>query len=176
MGVQERAGGTPDPLEPLRRALLRRARADADAMLAEADAHADRVVADAREQAETLLAQAREQGELDAAEVLARERSRTERSARSVVLAAHRTAYESLRRAARDAGAALRHHPDYPAARAALAARAARDLGSGSAVHEVDRGGVVGVLGSRSVSYTLDGLADEVLDRIGPEVEELWRS
>jgi vacuolar-type H+-ATPase subunit E/Vma4 len=162
-------------LAPLRAALLERARADAAAELAAADADAERAVEEARTQAEALVRQAREQGRADAAEVVALERARAQRLAREVVLGARAAAVERLRDEARAAVRCLGTDADYPRLRAALAERAGRELGPGAVTTESDGGGVVAVRGSRTLSYTLDGLADLLVDRAGAEVDGWWR-
>ena len=39
---------------------------------------------------------------------------------------------------------------------------------------EHPRGGVVGEGAGRRVEYTLDDLADEIVDRLGPELDGVW--
>jgi vacuolar-type H+-ATPase subunit E/Vma4 len=161
------AGSTPsDPLDPLTTALLDRARRDAEALLADADADVEVTLADARAEASAALGEARAKGAADAAAVLAGERSRAEREARAVLMAAHQEARERLRRAGRDAVCGLREDAAYPALLAGLRRRAARDLGPLAAVAEQPRGGLVAVAGGRRVDYSLEGLADDVMDRL----------
>jgi hypothetical protein len=134
-------------LEPVRRALLDRARADAAATRATAEARAEAVLTRARAEAERLVAEARAQGEADGAIVLATTRARARRQARSVVLAAQRSAYEELRRQAR--------------------AEARRLVGDG------DR--TSGTAGEgRRIVWSTDTLADEAVDGLGAELEKLW--
>ena len=59
-------------------------------------------IAGARKQADALLADARAQGETEGAALLAVDRARARRTARSVVLAAQRAAYDELHRQACD--------------------------------------------------------------------------
>ena len=162
------------PLAPLLSALLSRARRDADAVLAEARADAEAVTARAHERAQALLSEARMKGEADGQAVVRAERARAERSARAIVLAAQRAAYDRSRLAAREAVSALRTEPGYPQIRDALSERAIRSLGEGADVREVERGGIVATAGSRSVDLSLDALADDIVDRLGPQVEGVW--
>jgi hypothetical protein len=134
-------------LEPVRGALLDRARADATAAGAAADARAEGVLAGARAEADRLVAQARAQGAADGAAALAATRARARRQARSVVLAAQRAAYEELRRRAR--------------------ADALRLSGGAQRTSPVEGGG-------RRIVWSSDALADEALDALGGELEKLW--
>lgn len=163
-----------DPLAPVRAALLERARADADAVLSDADAAAVAVRTQAQEEAEAVLSAARALGCADAAAVLAGERARAARTSRGIVLAAQRAAYDQLRRRARDAVSDLRNDPGYPAVLAALRDRVVRDLGPDAVVTEDERGGVVGECAGRTVRYTLDDLADAVVERLGSDLGGLW--
>jgi vacuolar-type H+-ATPase subunit E/Vma4 len=163
-----------DHLDPLVAALRERAAADAAALLADADADADATLSQARAEADELLAEARAKGDADARAVLAAERARAEREARAVLLAAQRAAHDDLRRAAREAVCGLRGDPAYPALVAALRERALAELGPDATVTELPRGGVAARSGSRRVEFSLGGLADDLVDRLGADVEELW--
>jgi vacuolar-type H+-ATPase subunit E/Vma4 len=163
-----------DPLSPLREALLSRARADAAATLAAADRSAAETMADAQQQVAAMLAAARETGRADAAVVLAGERARAARTARGIVLAAQRDAYEAMRVRARDAVSGLRGDPLYPALLEALRQRARVDLGPEAVLREHPRGGVIGEGAGRRVEYSLDDLADEIVDRLGAELDGVW--
>ncbi len=163
-----------DSLSSVRDALLAQAHRDAAAVLSDADAAVAATMDAARAEAAALRAQARERGELDAAAILAGERAKTARRVRQIVLAQRQIAYESLRRRARDAVSELRHDPSYPALLDALRERVTRELGPEAHLWEHERGGIVGEAEGRSVQYTLDDLADLVVDELGPELEELW--
>lgn len=164
-----------DALAPLREALLEAAHRAAAQVVAAADADADAVVAQAQEEAASIRAQARERGAADAEALLSAERASARREARGVVLAEQRRAMEDLRAAAREAVRGLRADPGFPAMRAALAERARAELGGSAVVRDADGGGVVATAGTRRLAFTLDDLADEQLDRLGPAVAELWR-
>lgn len=164
-----------DALAPLREALLAAARADAERVLAAADADADAADAQARADAEAMRAAARARGAADAEALLAVAQGSARREARAVVLDAQRHALEDLRARARQAVRDLRNDPGYPAVREALADRARARLGDAALVQDASVGGVVATAGTRRVAFTLDGLADELVDRLGPDVEGLWR-
>lgn len=164
----------PDPLAPVAAALLDRAHRDADAMLAAADAAAAATLAAARDEAVQLRALALEKGAADGAAVLANERSRAERTARGVVMAARRAADDRLRQAARDAVSDLRSDPSYPRILAGLRARATRERGASAVISEYPRGGIVAEADGTRVEYSLDGLADDVMDRLEAADEWTW--
>ncbi|MET0765956.1 MAG: V-type ATP synthase subunit E family protein [Blastococcus sp.] len=161
-------------LEPVRRGLLARARADADALLAQADTDAEATLAAARVEAAALLAQARAEGERDAEVVRARERARARREARATVLRAQAAVYDEVRRQGRAAVRALRSDPAYPALLDALRARAHAELGPDAAVREHPDGGLVAEVPGRRLDARLDTLADAALDGLGGAVRQLW--
>ena len=163
-----------DPLAVVRGALLDNARRDAAATVADADAAAASVVAQARAEASALLVEARSRGEADGAVVLAAERSRSAREARGLVLAERRAAYDSLRQRARDLVSALREDPSYPDLLEALRQRVSQELGPDATMREHERGGIVGESAGRRVVYTLDDLADGIVDQLGDDLDELW--
>lgn len=166
--------GPGHPLEPLVRALRGRADRDAAEQLAHADADAAAALADARARADEVLAKARSAGEQDAAAMLAAERARAEREARAVLLAAQQDAYEAARSAVRAAVRGLRDDPAYPALIDALRDRATRELGPGATTTELPGGGIEARAGGRRVEYSLDGLADDLLEQVGGDLTELW--
>ena len=163
-----------DPLSSVSEALLAHAHRDAAAVLSDADASVAATLDAARAEAAALRADARERGELDGAAILAGERAKAARQARSLVLAQRHAAYESLRRRARDAVSELRHDPSYPALQDALRERATRELGPDARLWEHERGGTVGEVEGRRVPYALDDLADVAVDQLGADVEDLW--
>jgi vacuolar-type H+-ATPase subunit E/Vma4 len=165
-----------DPLAVVREALLDNARRDAAATLADADAAASAVVAQARAEADALLAEARSRGEDDGAAVLAAEWARSAREARGLVLAERRAAYDALRQRARDLVSALREDPSYPALLEVLRQRVSRELGPDATLREHERGGIVGESAGRRVVFTLDDLADGIVDQLGDDLDELWAS
>jgi vacuolar-type H+-ATPase subunit E/Vma4 len=152
-------------LEPLREALLQRARNDADAVLAQADAEGAAVLQRAEAEADRIRAAARERGTADGTASAAATRAGAERRARSLLLDAHRAAAEEERRAAREAVRALVDDAIYPRVRAALVARARSELGADAVVVDVAGGGILATAAGRSIRYALDDLADEVLAR-----------
>jgi len=155
-----------EALAPLVSALLDRARREAGATLARADEDAQAIVAQARAEADALLADARAKGAADGAAVSAAARMHAERDARRIVLEAQSAAREDLRTAAREAVSGLRNDPQYPEMIEALRARAIHELGPQVTVTALEGGGIAAEAGSRRVEYSLDALADDLMDRM----------
>lgn len=163
-----------DHLSPLRESLLSRARQDAAATVAAADEVARTTLAEARADAESLLVEARALGEREADTVLDAQRAQAVRQARAVVLGARRTVFDDLYRRARSTVQELRHDSDYPAILEALRQQLRRELGPEATIREHASGGVVGQQAGRSLAFSLDDLADRIVDRLGGEIEQLW--
>jgi len=155
---------------------LARAQADAERVLAEADADAAATLAAARSEADAILDAARAAGESDAATVLSAKRAQVRRQARALVLAARREAYDELRSRVVQALPAIRDDPGYRPWRDRMAEHARTVLGSDAVVSEAPEGGVLAETNGRRASFTLVGLADQVIDTMGAEVERLWSS
>ncbi len=100
---------------------------------------ARQTIDEARKQAAALLADARSQGETEGAALLAVDRARARRTARSVVLTAQRAAYDELRRQACDA---VQRLLDDPARQARLAAVLRSKLGEDAVICEQAGGGL----------------------------------
>ncbi|NBM20246.1 hypothetical protein [Streptomyces sp. GC420] len=170
--VQQR---TDAALDPVREALLRAARADAQAELDRADADAAATVAAAEVRARALLDEARRQGEAAGEAVGAADRVRARRAARARDLAARREIWDELCERVVGAVRELRHTADYPLVRQRLAERIRHTLGPGARIEEDPGGGLTGEGNGRRVDCTLDRLARVWLaDRAGAEVETLW--
>jgi hypothetical protein len=162
-----------DALAPVRAALLSDAERDAARTLAAADADVAALRVRTAEECERLRREARARGEADAQEVVSAERARTHRQARALVQHARGDAFDELRRRVRLAAAALRDASDYPELRTHLEEQA-RTLVGDARLSEPADGGVVAEDGGRRAVLTLTGLADRVLDRLGPDLEGLW--
>jgi vacuolar-type H+-ATPase subunit E/Vma4 len=163
-----------DHLEPVRKALLDRAHERAAARVAAADEVARATLAEAAAEAEALLSEARRVGGQEADAVIAGQRAQAVRQARAVVLGARRTAFDALREQARGAVRTLRQDPDYPRVVEVLRQRLRHELGPAATISDHDSGGLVAQRGGRTLSFTLDDLADRIVDRLGGEVEGLW--
>lgn len=162
-------------LEPVRSALLRRARADAARTRAAAEADAARVRAAAEAKAAEILARARAGGAADAAELRDAQRARTRRAVRALELAAQRDAHDDLRTAAAAAvRERLRDRPGDAALRESLVVVAHRLLGPHAVVTDAAGGGIVAEAGGRRVDLTLDALTARAVDRLGADLDGLW--
>jgi hypothetical protein len=157
-------------LEPLRTALIARARAEAAEERASAEADGQRVLAAAQQQAEVVLADARAQGEADAAALLAAQRARSRRAARGIVLGAQRAAYDEL---SERACAAVRELLADPARRACLEAVARGKLGDRVVVRVLPEGGLVAeTADGRRVDASVQALVDSAVANL--DLEQLW--
>lgn len=162
-------------LEPVRSAMLRRARDDAERTRAAAEADAARMRADAETTAAAILARARTDGAADAAELLDAQRAHTRRSARARELAAQRLAHDDLRTASATAvRERLRDGPGYAELHGALVAVAHRLLGPHAVITDAPGGGIVAEAGGRRVDLTLDALTARAVDRLGADLDGLW--
>jgi vacuolar-type H+-ATPase subunit E/Vma4 len=163
-------------LEPLRRAVLEQAHADAARLRSEAAARAADLFGRADREGTAILEQARvegaESGRLRGSRALAA----AHRNARAEVLRARRDLHDELRGRARRAALEIRAEAEYPALLEALAAVARRQLGAAASldIDPPDTGGVRAAAAGRSVDYTLAALADRCLARLGGRIEDLW--
>jgi vacuolar-type H+-ATPase subunit E/Vma4 len=159
-------------LEPLRGALLARARAEADGLRAAAQADGERTVARGRGEAEALLADARMRGEAEGAELLAAEQTAARRSARAALLGAQRAAYEDLRSKAAQGVRSLLREPEN---RRLLAAALRHALGDVASVSDTEDGGLFAQApDGRSIDASIGTLVDGALADL--DLEGLWRS
>lgn len=161
-------------LEPVRAALLARARAEAGSRLEAARREADERLAAAHAEAAELLRLTAAEREEAAGAARVRRTVAARRQAHGVVLRARREACDELRAAARAAVAELRAGPGYPALLARLTEAARRQLGPGAEVEEPAAGGVVARAGERLVDYSLPAMVDRALAGPGAGLEELW--
>ncbi|NMH97778.1 hypothetical protein [Pseudonocardia acidicola] len=160
-------------LDPVRAALLREARADADRVVGAARCDAAAVLDAARARAAAVLAAATAAGKADGAARAARAQARARRERHAAVLAARTAAYAELRAQVR---AAVRELPRWcPDLRDRLAARARAVLGPEAVLTATPDGGVLAELPGRRLELSLDALADLAVDGLGAEAELLWR-
>jgi vacuolar-type H+-ATPase subunit E/Vma4 len=169
------APAVPDPLDPLRDALLAHARRDAEAARATARDQAEQVLAAARAEAQARRATARDQGERDAEAVRVQQQARARRASRAVLLAAQHEALEQVRAQARACVRAWWDDPQLrPVVRERLVARARAELGPDAVVRDHRDGGVVAQADHRRVTYVLGDLADAALERLGADLVHVW--
>ncbi len=162
-----------EALDPVRAALLADARRDAARLLAAADAEVEAIRRRSAEECDRIQRDARARGEAEAQETLAAERARARRRSRTVVLRARGEVYQELRRRVREAAGALRQAADYPALHARLVEEARAAVGADAQVTETPDGVVAEAHGHRA-ALSLTAVAEDVLDRMGPDLERLW--
>jgi vacuolar-type H+-ATPase subunit E/Vma4 len=167
------AGRQQAALEPVTAAMLRRATAEAEAIIAIARQDAAALLAAARRDAEATLGQARADGIAQAAPLAAAERSRGRRVERETVLAAERGLRHEAERRIRAAVLGLRDQPGYDELRDRLTALSRTAAGPGAVVSEHAAGGVVARAPGVFVDCSLPRLADRVIGDLGPQISEL---
>lgn len=164
-----------DPLAPLRAALLRSARRDADADTGAAEAERRRVLAEAHAEAERIRAQARAEGERDAEQLRLDQRARSRRRARATVLAEQSRALDALRREVGRRLVEMWRDPDrHDALRQRLVVVARADLGDEAVVTEVPDGGIVATTPRARATYRLTDLGDEAIASLDTDLDGLW--
>ena len=153
------AGRQQAAVEPVSAAMLRRATAEAEAIMAAARRDAAALLAAARRDAEAALGQARADG-----------------IAQAAPLAAERGLHHQAERRIRAAVVGLRDQPGYGELRDRLTALSRTAAGPGAAVSEHPAGGVVAHVPGVFVDCSLPRLADRVIGDLGPRISELCAS
>jgi len=160
-------------LDPVRAALLADARRDAARLLAAADGEVEAIRRRTADECDRIRRDARARGEAEAQETLETERAHARRRGRAVVLRARGDVYQELRGRVREAARALHETADYPALHARLAEKARAVVGADAQVTETPDGVVAEAHGHRAV-LSLTAVAEDVLERMGPDLERLW--
>jgi len=163
-------------LEPVVRAIEDDARRAAGAVADAAEEHALDVLADAAAEAAAVLDEARAQGALAAARAAATESAATRAEARSLVLGAHRRAFESLRAQALQELERRRGSVEVRALAARAATTARRRVGGRAVVHTGGPAGldVVAQDGQRRAVVSAADLVDRQIAAMAGEVQGLW--
>ncbi|HXZ74218.1 MAG TPA: V-type ATP synthase subunit E family protein [Streptosporangiaceae bacterium] len=175
-GTWQRDGeaAMPAALAPVRAALLRHAREQADEIIGEARRQAEGALARARRDAAGRVAAAREAGRSQAAPLAAALRGESRRGARATVLSAQREAYEELRDRVGASVAGIRDEPGYELLLERLRWHACRVVGPGAKASEVPAGGVIARGPGIVVDCSLPRLADATMEALGDQVAWLW--
>jgi vacuolar-type H+-ATPase subunit E/Vma4 len=160
-------------LEPVRAGMLRRATAEAEAIIAAARQDAAALLAAARRDAEAALGQARADGIAQAMPLATAERIRGRRAAREILLAAERGLRHEAEDRIRAAVLGRRDQPGYGELRDRLTALSRAAAGPGAVVSEHPAGGVVAYAPGVVVDCSLPRLADRVIGDLGPQISEL---
>jgi len=151
-----------EALEPLRTALLDRARADAEEWVACMRTRTAVELEAATAASEQALHEARQSGETAAAGVMAVEDAAVRKQARAILLNARRAVYEELRSRTHGDVRRLRGDSVYRDLHQAMTVAGRARIGSDATVRDVDDGCVIEAPGRR-VEVTLDSLADWAL-------------
>jgi vacuolar-type H+-ATPase subunit E/Vma4 len=161
-------------LEAVRTRHLADVHARAHVIVREAREQAQQIEAGSAAEAVALIEGAEIEGEKAAALDTSREWTAARRRGRGIILAAQHDVYEDLRAAA---ATALRADLRYQVLLQRLADTALRKLGPGADVVVDARGdrGVTATRKNRHVDWSLERIAKEGVDRLGPAVEDLWR-
>lgn len=162
-------------LGPVRAAMLRKARSQADQILAQAASAAEALVARAHADADAAVAQAEADGADAARPVVAAELGRNRRAARSAVLGAELVTRDELVRRTRAAIIGLRDEPGYPQWRDRLGVLAGRVAGPDAVITEHPDGGVVARGAGILVDCSLPRLADRAIASLAGQITGLCR-
>jgi len=163
-------------LEPVRRALLDDAAAEAEGLVDAAIREVEASIAEVQQQCDQEVSEIEQRSARAARASLDQRISIARAEAHRAVLGARSRAHDRLVEAARAAAIELRQDPRYPALLDHFEAVAREQLGD-EAVIERDpdpAGGIVAELGSRRVDYSLPQLADRALDVLADEVARSW--
>ncbi|MFA1542876.1 hypothetical protein [Actinomadura monticuli] len=162
-------------IEPVRDALLGRAREQAAAVVADAEREAAAIVAAARGEAARILDEARAAGRADGRAAAAAERSRARSRASGIVLAARRRAYDELCRRVRAGVGEMCTGARGPETVKRLEVMARRRLGAAARIEEAPGGGVIARTSRAELDLSADVLAERAVAALGAEVAGLWQ-
>lgn len=163
-------------LEPVRRALLADAKAEADRIVSAALDAADELIAEAQAEADAAVDEAHHRAQLSAQAYAGQRLAQIRSDSHRAVLDTEAQLGQRLLDEVHTAARALRGEPRYPALLDHLESLARSQLGDGAVIDrdpEPD-GGIVAKAGPRRVDYRLVALADRAIDTLADEVAELW--
>lgn len=163
-------------IEPVRAAMLRRATAEAEAIIATARRDASALLASSQLDARTTLDRARADGMALAAPLAAAERGRGRRAARAALLDREHSLRDEAENRIRGAILSLPGHPGYGELRDRLAALALAAAGPGAVVSDHPRGGVIARAPGVLVDCSLPRMAERVIAVLAPEIGKLCAS
>jgi vacuolar-type H+-ATPase subunit E/Vma4 len=162
-------------LEPVRRALLDDAGAEADRLVEEATAEAEAQVRAAETRAERAVEQARERARATAAARARRAVGAARREAHAVQLQAESRIWADVVERLHRAVDTMPSDPRYPALLDRLEQVARRRLGEEATIErDPEGGGILADQDGRRLDYRLRALADRALEALAEEVAELW--
>lgn len=158
-------------LEPLRNALLTRARGQAAASVARVRSETATQFDAARADADQAVLDARRRGETEGATAVAIDDATVRRQVHTLLLAARRSVYEQLRLQIRNDVRQLHGDPVYRDLRKTMTSAGRSLIGPNATVRDVDDGCVIEASGRR-VEVTLRSLADWALDGVLADSQE----
>jgi vacuolar-type H+-ATPase subunit E/Vma4 len=162
-------------LEPVRRALLADARADADRIIGEATREAALTVDEAEQEAAVSIERAVRHGTASAQARSDQRLAQARAEVHGEILRAQDQVRRRLHHAVHTAALDLRSDPRYPDLLNELERLARNQLGPNAQIkRDVRTGGIVAIAGSRRVDYTLPALAERALDVQADKVTLLW--
>lgn len=159
-----------DALEPIRRALIRRARQDAAEILDQARAAARAAREQAEAEATAITERAAAAGRARAARQLAAEHRDAARRRRARDLAARREIYDRWCAASTEAVTRMRFAPEYPQLLSDLRECAHRMLGPQARMIEDPAGGLVARADGRILDLRLTTIAARALDQVADRI------
>ena len=151
--------------EPLRNALLSRARGQAAACVSRARSETTAEVDAARADADQAVLDARRRGEIEGANAVAIDDALVRRQVHALLLAARRSVYEQLQLKTRTNVTQLHGEPIYRDLRDTMTSAGRSLIGPNASVRDIDDGCVIESSGRR-VEVTLRSLADWALDGV----------
>lgn len=167
---------TAPELQPVRRALLEDATAQAEALVAAATREVDAAMAEAEQQCDREVAEVEQRSARAARANLDQQIASARAEAHAGVLGARARTHGRLVEAAHAAALDMRDDPRYPALLDHFQAVAREQLGDDAVIERdpTSGGGIVARLGARRVDYSLPQLADRALDVLADEVARSW--
>lgn len=172
------SAGRPDrrqelAIAPVRAALLRSSRAQAEQIRAAATRAADVLIGQARIDAAGRIRQARDEGRSQAAPLALAELSRARQQARAITLQAGRRFQAELEGRITAAITGMKDEPDYGELRDRLAELALRTAGPGAVISEHPQGGVVARAPGVLVDCSLPRLAQRVIGALAARIRDV---
>lgn len=167
---------TAPELEPVRRALLADAAAQAEALVEAAARDVEASIAEVEQECDEQVAEIEQRAARASRASLEQRIAGARADAHDAVLAARARTHDRLVEAAHAAAIDMRRDPHYPALLDHFERLAREQLGANAVIRRdpTPGGGIVAELGSRRVDYSLAQLADRALDILADEVAGSW--
>ena len=162
-------------LEPVRRALIEDAQAEADRIIAQASREAALTAEEAKREATELIGRAEDRGAAAAKARADQTLANARGDVHGEILRAQEAVRQRLHHAVRAAAFELRSDRRYRALLKEFERLARNQLGPNVQIEQDGpSGGIMAIAGSRQVDYTLPAVAERVLDGVCDKVTLLW--